>query len=99
MKFYVAKLMPPRPSFVGDMTSEERALMQAHSLYWRELMSKGQVVVFGPVLDPTGPYGLCVLRLEDAIDPKTVCDADPVIKEGSGFKFQVAPMLSAVLPE
>ena len=62
-------------------------------------MAKGMVVVFGPVADPTGPYGLGVIRLADGVDPKTIWTDDPVITAERGFHFDVAPMLSAVVPE
>ena len=98
MKYYVFKLIPPRPTFVQDMTAEERMLMQTHAVYWKGLMDKGMVVVFGPVLDAAGPYGLCVVRLSDDVDPKSVWIEDPVVKSGKGFRFEVAPMLNAVVP-
>ncbi len=99
MKYYVFRLIAPRPTFVADMTAEERTLMQAHAGYWRGLMAKGMVVIFGPVADPAGPYGLGVVRLADGIDPQSVWIDDPIIKSQKGFRFEVAPMLSAVVPE
>jgi hypothetical protein len=57
-KFFVCRLLAPRPTFMQDITAEERALMGAHSVYWREAMARGMVVVFGPVADPAGPWGL-----------------------------------------
>ena len=98
MKFYVLKLLPPRPTFVADMTAEERQLMQAHSAYWSALMAQGKVVIFGPVADPAGPYGLAVVRLEEEVDPRSLCSDDPVIKAEKGFRFEVSPMLRAVVP-
>ena len=98
MKYYVFKLIPPRPTFAADMTAEERGLMQTHVEYWRSLMAKGMVVIFGPVADPAGPYGLGIVRLEEGADPKIVWSGDPLIKANQGFRFEVAPMLSAVVP-
>lgn len=98
MKYHIFKLIPPRPTFMADMTTEERALMQEHALYWRGLMGQGKVVIFGPVADRTGPYGLGVVRLEDNIDPATVWRDDPVIKANRGFRFDVSPMVTAVVP-
>jgi hypothetical protein len=98
VKYYVFKLIAPRSTFMLDMTPEERGLMQSHFGYWRELMAKGMVVVFGPVADPTGPYGLGVIRLDDAIAPDSVWKDDPVIKAQKGFRFHVAPMPNAIHP-
>ena len=96
MKYYVFKLVPPRPSFLADMSAEERALMHAHGVYWRELLAKGMVIVFGPVADAAGPYGLAVVRLDETTEPSGVWGADPVILANRGFRFEVAPMLTAV---
>ncbi len=98
MRYYVFKLIAPRPTFMADMTPAERGLMQSHVVYWRELMAKGLVIVFGPVADPAGPYGLGVVRLDDATDPASVWREDPVIKAQQGFRFDVAAMPNAVHP-
>jgi uncharacterized protein len=73
--------------------------MKAHSAYWSGLMGKGMVLVFGPVLDSAGPYGLAVLRLADDADPQALCSDDPVIRAGGGFVFEVSPMATAIVPQ
>ncbi len=65
MPHYFLKLNPSRPTFAQDMTDEERAIMQQHVAYWSVLMEKGHVVVFGPVLDPRGVYGMGVVEVEN----------------------------------
>ena len=56
------KLIPPRATFSQDMTAEERQVMQKHVAYWTDLMHKGSAVVFGPVMDPAGVYGMGVVQ-------------------------------------
>ena len=97
MKFYVMKLIAPRPTFACDMSADERALMQKHALFWRERMAEGKVIVFGPVMDPAGPYGIGIVRLEDGVEPKAFWERDPVIVADCGFTVEVAPMVTAVL--
>lgn len=97
MKHYCCRLLTPRASFPADMTADERVLMQAHAAYWREHMGEGRVVVFGPVSDPSGPWGLLVLQLTDDMEPAVLTGDDPVIRAGIGFRFEVHPM-QAVLP-
>jgi len=80
------------------MTQAEAKLMQEHSAYWRQLMSKGNVIVFGPVSDPKGTYGIAVIRLEDNADANLLGMNDPTIKANIGFTFEVYPMPQAVLP-
>ncbi len=92
---WFVKLLAPRPSFPFDMTPEEQAVMQAHGVYWRERLANGDVIVFGPVNDPAGPFGLGVIRA-DAAGLKAFQDNDPAILSGYGFSYEAYPMLSAV---
>lgn len=97
MNYFFGKLLPPRATFPVDMTSDETRLMQAHAAYWRELMGRGLVVVFGPVADAQGAYGILVLQLPDDVQPAALTEDDPVVKAGAGFRFEIHPM-RAVLP-
>jgi len=77
-RFYVCRLIPPRPSFVQDMTAEEAGVMQAHVAYWTELLRTGNVIVFGPVADPKGSWGLGVIRASDDDHLSQITQADPM---------------------
>ena len=96
-RFYFCRLLPPRPTFAMDMNDEERALMGQHAAYWRAKMDEGKVIVFGPVGDPTGPWGLGVLKFPGDAELKEFCDGDPVIKANVGFRMETLPMLRAVV--
>ena len=48
-----------------DMNDQEKAMMQEHFLYWKRRQDCGDVLVFGPVLDPEGPYGMGIVSLTD----------------------------------
>ncbi len=95
---FVARLIPPRPTFAQDMTREEMHMMQAHSQYWRGKLSDGTAVAFGPVNDPSGSYGLAIIRAagEDAL--KALLAADPAVAPGTGLYYETAPMFSLVTP-
>jgi hypothetical protein len=41
-----------RDAFAQDMTDSEAKLMQQYVVYWKGLMDRGLVIVFGPVADP-----------------------------------------------
>lgn len=97
MKYYFFKLLPPRPSFMQDMTPEEGHLMQEHAQYWRELFERGYAVGFGPVADPSGPFGMGLLELPDDCDPVPLVENDPVIKANAGFGTEIFPMPRAVV--
>jgi uncharacterized protein YciI len=99
MRYFFCKLHSPRATFPGDITPQELALMKEHSSYWRQQMQQGRVVVFGPVGDPAGAYGILVLQLPDGEAAEPLLANDPVILAGGNFRFECHPMLQAVLPE
>jgi uncharacterized protein YciI len=81
------------------MTPTEAEIMQAHTAYCGELLRTGKAVVFGPVADPAGIWGLGVLQLADDADPQDIVANDPVVKADAGFIYQVIPMLQAATRE
>ena len=97
MKYFLYKLIPPRPTFAQDMTDAEAKLMQQHAAYWKSLMDRGLVIVFGPVADPKGVYGVAVLELEEEADANALGMNDPTMKADVGFHFELYPMDRAVL--
>jgi uncharacterized protein YciI len=99
MKYYVFKLIAPRANFISTMTPAELELMQRHGAYLNSWMARGNIVVYGPVLDPAGAYGLAVVRLEAGVDPASIWMDDPVIKSQTGFRYEIAAMAAAVVPQ
>jgi hypothetical protein len=94
MPYFLSKLIPPRPSFLADMSGEERAVMLAHQDYWLPHVNAGLVLAMGPVADPKGPYGVMIIN---APSPKMLADwqaNDPAILAGAGFAFENCPMPS-----
>lgn len=99
MKHYVCRLLGPRPTFPQDMTPQEAEIMRAHTAYCGELLRAGRALLFGPVADPAGVWGLGVLQLDDDADPQAIVANDPVMKANIGFSYQVMPMLRAATKE
>jgi hypothetical protein len=91
------RLIPPRTTFAQDITPSEAQLMQAHALYWRQLMDKGHVAAFGLVADPGGAYGIGVVEMADAEQAAACAANDPTIKADVGFRYEVHPMPRAVV--
>ncbi len=92
MAHFFLKLIPPRPSFALDMDAEEKAMMAKHLEYWKAKLDGGIVLVFGPVLDPSGPYGAGIISAPDQAAARAFADADPAIKSGRGFVYDIYPM-------
>ncbi len=97
MPFFFCRMNPPRADFAQTMTDAERALMGQHAAHLKAEQEKGVAVLFGPVGDPMGAWGLAVLECADLAQARAVTDNDPVVKSGQGFSYDVYPMLSANL--
>lgn len=90
----VYRLHPPRPTFPADMTDTEAATMRAHIEYWSDLLDRGTAVVFGPVADPTGEWGLAVAEVVDAEHADRIRQDDPVTRAGLAT-IEMYPMRAA----
>ncbi len=75
------------------MTEQERTIMQQHVVYWRQHMEKGNVIVFGPVLDPVAVYGLGVIAVENEEQVKELIGQDPA---SSINTYEYHPMMAVV---
>jgi len=92
-KFFALYLQPPRPDFALTMSEEERNTMMKHVQYWTDLMNKGLVVVFGPVMDPKKIYGLGVVKVDTEEQLKSLIDNDPA----NGLnRYEFFPMRAVV---
>ena len=92
VKTFFCKLIAPRPSFALDMTAEEAKLMQEHAVYWQSCMEKREVVTFGLVADPAGPYGIGIIEVQSEAEAQRLTANDPVMKANRGFRYEVHPM-------
>ena len=71
--------------------------MAAHADYLRDKLDEGAVIMFGPVADPAGPWGLGIVRAKDEAEARTLTDADPTVRSRLGFRYEILPMMSAVM--
>ena len=75
------------------MSDEEREIMGRHAAYWQPLVEAGQMVVFGPVLDSTGSWGLGVVEADDEERLRTFAAGDPVVTTGTA-EIELGKMLA-----
>jgi uncharacterized protein len=82
VSLFLFRLLPPRADFAQTLTPSEQETMQQHAEYWNHLLADGRVVVFGPVADPEGMWGLGVVRAEKHEDVVLLAQNDPAISSG-----------------
>jgi uncharacterized protein YndB with AHSA1/START domain len=93
---FLCRLIPPRPTFMQDMTSDERAIMQAHGQYWHRKLAEGVAIAFGPVADPAGGWGLGIVEARDDAELQAFQSADSAIVSGRGFRYESLPFAQFV---
>jgi uncharacterized protein len=82
MSLFFFRLNPPRADFAQTMTPDEQRAMAEHMDYWQQLRSEGRVVVYGPVADPEGVWGMGVLHAEDRAEVLSIAERDPSVLAG-----------------
>jgi uncharacterized protein YciI len=73
--------------------------MQEHISYWQDLTDKDFVIVFGPVADPKGVYGLAIVEANNEAVASGFGKNDPAIKANLGFKFEIFHMPQVITRE
>lgn len=76
------------------MTPDEREAMGRHVAYWSAIAERGTAIVFGPVMDPQGVYGIGVYQVQDENEMRQLLDGDPA---KSFLRYDVFPMPRAVV--
>ena len=89
MPLFHARLIAHRADFVATMTPEEVAVMRAHGAFLQEQLEAGTLVVAGPVLDASGPYGMGVFELGSAEALTALLARDPARAIG---RYEISPM-------
>ena len=93
MTTFVLRLNAARPTFALDMTDEERQIMGEHAAYWQPYLDSQEMVVFGPVLDDTGSWGLAVVEAEDEDRLRAFAARDPAVTSGTA-NLEIDKMLA-----
>jgi uncharacterized protein len=93
MSTFVFRLKAPRPTFALDLSDDEREIMGRHAAYWRPYVDSGRMVVFGPVLDDTGSWGLGVIEAEDEDELRAFAARDPAVTSGTA-DMEIGKMLA-----
>ncbi len=92
--YYFVTTDNPRSTFQQDMTAEERDIMNRHVAYWSEKAKDGISIVFGPVLDPNGVYGIGIHRVKDEAEMRELIEHDPA---KDLLKYKILPMAKAIV--
>ncbi len=71
--------------------------MRQHAHYWKGLLDKRKVLLFGPVGDPARVWGVAVVEVTDSAELQELIANDPVIMAEQGFSYDVFPVAPAMV--
>jgi uncharacterized protein YciI len=97
MNYFLLRLIPPRPTFPLDISEDEQAMMQEHFAYWNKILAKRKVIVYGPVMDPKGSYGIAVVDVENEAEARNIAENDPAFLSKFGFSIEIHPMPNVII--
>jgi uncharacterized protein len=92
MAHFFCRLNPPRPSFMADMSEEERLVMRRHREYWMPRVEIGIVIAMGPVADPAGGYSMAIIEAPSRMALDAMLQSDPALLSARGFSYDVFSM-------
>ncbi|HEV7649642.1 MAG TPA: YciI family protein [Actinophytocola sp.] len=95
MRFFVFRFVPYKPDLPTSMTAAEAATMAEHGAYWQALADRGTAVVFGPVADPAGAWGVAIVEVATEAAAQAIRAADPVVRADLG-PVEIHPMPVAI---
>jgi len=67
--------------------------MGRHAAHWQPYVESGRMVIFGPVLDGTGSWGLGVVEADDEDALRAHAAEDPAITTGTA-EVELGTMLA-----
>lgn len=90
-KDWFVRLLPAQSSFPKSATEQQVEQMKRHAAYWKGQLAAGHLILGGPVLDPSGVYGILVIEANSETEAQAIVAADPVVQSGL-MHVQMAPM-------
>jgi uncharacterized protein YciI len=74
-----------------DHAQREGPLMHAHRDHVRAALSRGEIVLAGPLLEPTDGSNVLLFQTETAAPAESFAAADPYVTGGIVSRWQVRP--------
>lgn len=79
---FISLLRPKRANFLATITHEERAVMEEHMIYLRDLYDRGKILFGGAATD--GSFGILVYKADSADEAEQLYTNDPAVRAGIG---------------
>ena len=67
--------------------------MDRHAAHWQPYIDSGQMVIFGPILDDSGSWGLGVVEADNEEELRAFAARDPAVTSGT-TEMELGKMLA-----
>lgn len=97
MAEFYAIIKPYRDDFMTREIEEENKLMSEHFLYLKELLEAGKLIMAGPTLIETDPFGVYIFEADTQKEAKEIMENDPAVKAGIQIVKDLRPIRVSLL--
>ncbi len=81
-KHFFGIIKPTREDFITNFTKEDEKIMGEHFQYLKNLLSKGKLLLAGPVLNEKEPMGILIFECDTLENAEEMLKNDPSVKAG-----------------
>jgi len=81
-KHFFGIIKPTRDDFIVNPTKEDNKIMGEHFHYLKDLLTKGKLVLAGPILNEKKPMGILIFECGTLKEAEALLKNDPSVKAG-----------------
>ncbi|MCY3414446.1 MAG: hypothetical protein INQ03_22555 [Candidatus Heimdallarchaeota archaeon] len=97
MKYFYAIIKPKREDFMTNPSDEDNQIMSEHFQYLKGLLDQDKLLIAGPTLIETDPFGLIIVKSESESEAKAMLENDPSIKSGIQSLIDFRPFAASLV--
>ena len=81
-EYYYVIIKPKRGDFITNTREEDNQIMSDHFTYLKKLLEDDKLLLAGPTLIETDPFGLIIVKTESEKEARDLVENDPSVKSG-----------------
>lgn len=80
--YFYAIIKPVRRDFMTNPTEEDNRIMGEHFTYLKSLLEQNKLLLAGPTLIETDPFGVIIVKSGSEEEAKSLVENDPSVLAG-----------------
>ena len=90
-------IKPTRADFITTPREEDNQIMSAHFTYLKKLLEDDKLLLAGPTLIETDPFGLIIVKTGSEQEARDLVENDPSVKSGIQYIIDFRPFRPSLL--